>query len=79
MGKGEGNDDEGNVKTIVREAATKEITEEKNKGYVVVKYVLTIQKGSRMVVCGRDIYLSRPTTPFYKAGWGLQIDVVYLG
>ncbi len=30
-----GGGDEGNVKTVVREAATKEIAEEKNKGYVV--------------------------------------------
>ncbi len=52
---GEGDCDEGNVKTVVREAATKEITEEKNKGYVVIKYVHTNQLGNRIAVSGGDI------------------------
>jgi hypothetical protein len=60
---------------VVREAATKEITEEQNKGYVVIKYVPTNPLGKRME---RYLILSAPT-PFYKAGWGLQRDVVYLG
>ncbi len=52
----------GNVKTVVREAATKEITEEQNKGYVVIKYVPTIQLGKRIVVIWERCYSFPPPT-----------------
>ncbi len=59
----------------MREAATKEITEE-NKDCVVIKYVHTIQLGNKMV---GEIFILSDHTLFYLPGRGLQRDVVYLG